>query len=134
MTIAASQNGRMRRWRKEFAWVVLAATLVPWPVAVAVAVHEASEHGAADAAVHNDLAAVLHGHEHDSGTPDHDHSLTPSGPVASEQLRLFVMRTPRLETAAVTASPSRDRALGEAPQETASPPAGSKSSKRILRI
>ena len=123
----------MQRWRKQLATVALAATLLPWPAAVVVARHDASDHWGA-AAAHADLAAVLHGHEHDRGTPDHDHSLAPAGPVASEQLRLFVTRTLRIEADALNASPSTDATLGELPRETASPPAASKSSKRILRI
>lgn len=126
-----TQNGKMQRRRKWSAMMALAAIVLPWPAAMAVALHEADDHSSA----HADPAAVLHGHEHDHGTPPHDHALTPAPSVASEQLRVYVTRTVRAEAVPVIGSGVNAWVDQSArPRETASPPARSTSSTSVLRI
>jgi hypothetical protein len=116
--------------RKWSAAAALAAMMLPWPATLALVLHEA-EH--VEAHVH--LAAVLHGHDHASGTPAHDHALLPSPSLTSGHWRAFVASTVISESDSwrgfALQPPMMQR---PAPSATASPPAGPPSSKSVLRI
>ena len=131
-TASFPQNGSMvARSRKWSAVTALVAMMLPWPAAVGLALHEAEDH---HVAAHADLVAVLHGHEHAAGTPVHEHSLLLS-PSSMSQWRVYVAGTVTSESVSL-----RELALPPpvierlAPSATASPPAGSPSSKSVLRI
>ena len=117
-------------WRKWSGMFALAAMLLPWPAATALALHEADDHVAP-----SDLQGVLHGHAHATGTAPHDHALTPSPNQPAGQLRAVFASTARAETVALSGLPlPPSTSAGAEPAETASPPFGSRCSKSILRI
>jgi len=120
---------RSRKWS---AVTALVAMMLPWSAAVALALHEAEDH---HVAAHSDLVAVLHGHEHAAGTPAHDHSLLPAPSSTSGHWRAFVASTVTSEHVSLRGFALQPPMMqGPAPSATASPPAGSRSSKTVLRI
>jgi hypothetical protein len=104
--------------------------ILPWPVTIMLALHEAEDH----AAEHADLAAALHGHDHSHGTPAHDHSLMPAPSTAPGQSRSFLGTMWRAESITTIESVLSVIAIRPAPAATASPPPAPPSSPSILRI
>jgi hypothetical protein len=71
----------LRRRRQWAALFVLGGAVGPWLAAALVALHMESHSGGHDGGDRESsgLAAVLHGHHHERGTPDHQHLLTLPG-------------------------------------------------------
>lgn len=68
------------RRRKTVALVAVGAAIQPWLAAAVIALHlehDAEPHHARSSP--RGLAAGLHGHHHEQGTPDHQHLLTLPG-------------------------------------------------------
>jgi hypothetical protein len=65
------------RRRKRIALVLVGAAIHPWLAAAGVALHiEHPAEGHHRPGPESGLAAALHGHHHEHGTPDHQHLLT----------------------------------------------------------
>ena len=117
--------------RKRTALVALAAMLLPWTTAAALSLHLSHDHSSPDA----DLVSVLHGYAHARGTPDHDHALAPVPATTFADSRVVFMTVLNADLLKSTGDPLAPMSLARSrPQETASPPASSRSSGSVLRI
>jgi len=94
--------------RKPWTLLAVLALAYPWVLGAALLVHLAGhDHGRLGHDQPDVIELIVHGHHHDPGTPDHQHSLTVSAPLLASAKRAVVPTLPAngLAEVATTISP-----------------------------
>jgi hypothetical protein len=92
--IPPGDTGLVTRRRRITAIVALVAAASPWLIASLAAVH-LEQHADRDHDHAREVAAAVHGHEHEAGTPEHQHLWTlPNGALAPDKLLTPLPATP----------------------------------------